>query len=298
MTRGIIVDSTARLTPEDFEEFSAHCVLRTVDLTVRVGEEDRRDSAWTPTEVCSALRRGQRVATSMPEPDAFAHALHELEEAGVDDVLILTMSGEMSGTFKSARAAAASSNLPAEVVDSLTLSAGLVGAARVAAHTSGMELTAAAQEVAHWCRTGTRVAFIPESLDWLQAGGRIGAAAALIGKTLSIVPVLGLSDGRVVTRGKVRTRSKAVAKLADFVRESCDVLGGEAPVDIVVVHSEQDVDGANAAVRELVNAVAEVVAGLGADAQVNVETRVVSTVVTGHVGPGTVGVFVQSRPGG
>lgn len=298
MTRGIIVDSTARLTPEDIKELSAHCVLRTVDLTVRVGEEDRRDSAWTPTEVCSALRRGQRVATSMPEPDAFAHALHELEEAGADDVLILTMSGEMSGTFKSARAAARSSNLPAEVVDSLTLSAGLVGAARVAAYTSGMELTAAAQEVAHWCRTGTRVAFIPESLDWLQAGGRIGAAAALIGKTLSIVPVLGLSDGRVVTRGKVRTRSKAVAKLADFVRESCDVLGGEAPVEVVVVHSEQDVDGANVAARELVDAVAEVVAGPDADAQVNVETRVVSTVVTGHVGPGTVGVFVQSRPSG
>ena len=89
-----------------------------------------------------------------------------------------------------------------------------------------------------------------------------------------------------------------MAKLADFVRKSCDVLGGEAPVDIVVVHSEQDVDGANEAARELVHAVAEVVAGLGGDAQVNVETRVVSTVVTGHVGPGTVGVFVQSRPSG
>ena len=84
----------------------------------------------------------------------------------------------------------------------------------------------------------------------------------------------------------------------DFVRESCDVLGGDEPVDIVVVHSEQDVDGANAAARELVGAVAEVVAGLSVDVQVNVETRVVSTVVTGHVGPGTVGVFVQSRPGG
>ena len=298
MTRGIIVDSTARLTPKDVEEFSARCVVRSVDLTVRVGEEDRCDSAWTPDEVCSALRQGRRVVTSMPEPDAFAQALHELESAGADDVLILTMSGEMSGTAKSARAAAALSPLPVEVVDSRTLSAGLLGAVRVAAHTSGMELTTAAEEVAQWCRTSTRVAFIPESLDWLQTGGRIGAAAALIGKTLSIVPVLGLSDGRVVTRSKVRTRGKAVAKLVDFVRESCDVLGGDEPVDIVVVHSEQDVDGANAAARELVGAVAEVVAGLSVDVQVNVETRVVSTVVTGHVGPGTVGVFVQSRPGG
>ncbi len=298
MTRGIIVDSTACLTQQDFEELSAHCVVRTVDLTVRVGEEDRPDSDWTPQEVCDGLRNGQRVSTSMPEPHAFTQALQELESAGVDDVLILTLSGALSGTAESARAAAASNPIPAEVVDSLTLSAGLLGAVRVAAHTSGVELGAAAKEVAQWCERSTRVAFIPESLDWLHAGGRIGAASALIGKTLSIVPVLGLSDGHVVARTKVRTRSKAVAKLAGFVRESCELLGGHGPVDIVVVHSEQDIDSANVAARELVDAVAEVVDSLGAKVQVRVETRVASTVVTGHVGPGTVGVFVQSRPGG
>lgn len=298
MTRGIIVDSTARLTRQDIEELSAQCVVRTVDLTVRVGEEDRPDSDWTPQEVCDGLRSGQRVSTSMPEPHAFTQALEELKSAGVDDVLILTLSGALSGTAESARTAAVSSPIPAEVVDSLTLSAGLLGAVRVAAHTSGVELGVAAKEVAQWCKSSTRVAFIPESLDWLHAGGRIGAASALIGKTLSIVPVLGLSDGHVVARTKVRTRGKAVAKLADFVKDSCELLGGQGPVDIVVVHSEQDIDSANVAARDLVDAVAEVVDSLGAKVQARVETRVASTVVTGHVGPGTVGIFVQSRPGG
>lgn len=290
MTRGIVVDSTARLTPADLEELSARCVIRVVDLTVRVGDDERPDSAWSPSEVCDALRAGSQVSTSMPSPDAFVHALSELAEAGVEDALIVTMSGAMSGTAEAAKRAAETSAIPVRVVDSQTVSAGVVGAVRVATQTSGMDVDSAAEVVATWCRTSTRIAFIPESLDQLQAGGRIGAAAALIGKALSIVPVLGLTDGAVVTRAKVRTRSKAVARLSAFAREAIADLDGSEGVEIVLLHSEEQLADANRAAHELMDELSDV--------GYPVESRVVSTVITAHVGPGTVGVVVQTRPGG
>lgn len=303
MTRGLVTDSTARLTAADIAQLteSGGVSVRVVDLTVRVGDEERLDSQWEPAHVCAAMRAGQVASTSMPAVSAFSHAFDDLIASGVDDIVVLCMSGALSGTVGAARQAAKHCAVPVRVVDTATVSAGMVGALRQAARCAQVPLDTAAEVVATWCAQSTRVAFIPESLEFLRAGGRIGAAAALLGKTLSIVPLLTLKDGEVTTYAKVRTRGKARAKLVDFVAQAVDAVthsDATQPVEIVFLQSQDGSDADAEALNELRFTVENSPKLAHLVDRAHIETRVISTVITAHVGPGTVGVVVQTRPGG
>lgn len=65
----------------------------------------------------------------------------------------------------------------------------------------------------------TRFVFAPESLLFLQKGGRIGKAAALIGNMISLTPVLTVNDGEASTFSKCRTQKKALAKMLQVLGE-------------------------------------------------------------------------------
>ena len=66
--------------------------------------------------------------------------------------------------------------------------------------------------------SATSALFYVDSLEWLHRGGRIGAAAARFGTALAVKPLLHLSDGRIVPLEKVRTASKAIARLVQLTR--------------------------------------------------------------------------------
>ena len=119
-------------------------------------------------------------------------------------------------------------------------------------------------------------------LDFLQRGGRIGGAQALLGSLLSIKPVIQVKDGVVAEESKQRTRSRALAYLAAKV-------AGDAPLERLAV-----ADGA-------CDDIADVLTQLGA---IEVDHPLVSVqlgpVVGSHTGPNTVGVcyIVSARPAG
>jgi DegV family protein with EDD domain len=61
--------------------------------------------------------------------------------------------------------------------------------------------------------------FLVERLDYLERGGRMGSAQALLGTMLRIKPLLLVEDGEIMPLEKVRTRELAIEKVADFVAE-------------------------------------------------------------------------------
>ena len=67
--------------------------------------------------------------------------------------------------------------------------------------------------------------FYVDTLDYLRRGGRIGAAQALFGQALAVKPILAVVDGRVAPLEKVRTTSRALARLAELAVAT----GGRAP---------------------------------------------------------------------
>jgi DegV family protein with EDD domain len=126
----------------------------------------------------------------------------------------------------------------------------------------------------------TYTLFYVDTLEFLRRGGRISAASALLGTALSVKPILHVVGGEVVLREKVRTASRALARLVELATEAA----GESDVDIAVQHLGA-VDRATA----LHDALRERLEGRVRQAYLSE----VGAVVAAHTGPGVIGVAVH-----
>jgi DegV family protein with EDD domain len=127
----------------------------------------------------------------------------------------------------------------------------------------------------------TRSLFYVDTLEHLRRGGRIGAAASLLGSALMMKPLLLITDGRIAPLEKVRTASRALARLEELAVD----LAGNRDVDMAVQHLAAATRAAALAahLRERVPHLHDLHVGE------------VGPVVGAHVGPGTVGVVVSRR---
>nr|WP_275434493.1 DegV family protein [Brevibacterium ravenspurgense] len=312
----MILDSTVRLCDSDREVIAEAFAgrVRTVDLTVTIDDDEFRDSQLDPSELCSRMRGGSTARTSMPAVEDFAAAIRELLDDGADGVIIITLSAEMSGTYKAATAAAAQvaqergieadgdagaeGVRPGEavgirVIDSRTASAGSVGIAHWAAAYAQQGVAVCGDAAEKAAAQYSATYFVPETLEYLHRGGRIGGAAALFGRALKIVPVLQVDEGRVEPAARVRTTAKAARRAVDEAVAAVDAMrtldGAEnLRVQATVMHPEATDGEASTLFRAILEA---------AQAQWDdVDTAVLSTVVTAHVGPGAAGVEVRLVP--
>ena len=291
MKIGLVTDSTAQLSTAEQEELSRAVggLFAVVPLTVLIGGVAFADGEVGAADLCTKMAEGAEVSTSMATPDQFAEAFAELRERGAEAVIVVTMSAELSGTRDSAVKAAESEEILISVVDSRTTSAGQAGALAVAVAGigQGLDVESIAGTVADWCAGETRTVFAPSSLEYLRRGGRIGAASSLLGRALQIVPVLGLSAGVVVPLARVRTRTKALEKIVALTANAADEISETSDaVRVEVQQAEGDIDDAD--VTTLITRLTEL--GFATS------FRTLSTIITAHVGPGTIGVTVQTVP--
>jgi len=214
----VITDSTAYLPAGLAAARGVRVVPVHVVLAGRPGAEGVDVS---PADVAATLARRGPVTTSRPSPAEFAMAYADAFSAGASGVVSIHLSGRMSGTVASARSAAADSAYDVEVVDSQTLCMGLgfavLAAAAAAARGSS---TAAVAQAAAATAAGTRTLFYVATLEHLRRGGRIGAAASRLGTALAVKPLLHVSAGEVALLEKVRTASRALARLEELAVEA------------------------------------------------------------------------------
>ena len=233
MTIGIVTDSACDLTDEQVAENG----VEVVSLTIRFGADEYVDRTELPTADFYRLLASspELPETAAPAPGAFAEAYARLADRGVDDVIVVNLSSQLSATMQSAQTAAnAFTGARVHVVDSNTITAGL-GTLVVRAAQLARE-GASVAEILHaidTMKTRQRVYGTLDTLENLKKGGRIGGAKAMLGSMLSIKPLLDLSSGRVEEDGKARTRKKALQWLLDRVIaqpvENLCVMHGEAP---------------------------------------------------------------------
>jgi DegV family protein with EDD domain len=142
-------------------------------------------------------------------------------------------------------------------------------------------------EIARVRAGAAKVAFYVDTLEYLRRGGRIGAASAMLGSAFAIKPILTLLDGSIRPLERVRTSSRAIARLADLTASAAaEVVSAGGRVDIAVQHldSADRAESLAATLRERVpQAGLVIVAELGA-------------VVGAHVGPGTLAAVASPRP--
>jgi DegV family protein with EDD domain len=84
-------------------------------------------------------------------------------------------------------------------------------------------------------RRDMKVFFVVDTLEYLQKGGRIGAAAAFLGTLLKVKPILILDDGVIKPLDKVRSKRKALQRLLSELESH--VLPGQ-PVQAIAMHAQ------------------------------------------------------------
>ncbi|MEE1739192.1 DegV family protein [Streptomyces sp. BE147] len=275
----IVTDSTAHLPRQTMERHGITSVPLTVVLGDQALEEGTEISARS---LALALQKRHSVTTSRPSPEVFAAAYRAAAEAGATAIVSLHLSAELSGTYDAALLAAKDAPVPVRVVDTGMVAMALGFCALAAAETADAggsldEAVAAAEKRAE----GTSAYFYVDTLDYLRRGGRIGAAQALLGSALAVKPILQLDDGRIELLEKVRTASKAIARLEEIVAERA----GVGSVDIAVHHLSAP-DRAEALAERL----RERIPGL-----VDLHVSEVGAVIGAHTGPGLLGVVISPR---
>jgi DegV family protein with EDD domain len=273
----VVTDSTSYLPPGLAGQLLVTVVPLHVTLNGRSGVEGVEVH---PADVARALaeRRGA-VSTSRALPSDFAAAFESTLDGGAAGVVAVLMSAALSGTYESARLAARNFGPSVRIVDSHSAAMGLgfavIAAAEVAVDGGSLtDVYGAAVRTAE----ATSTLFYVDTLEHLRRGGRIGTAQALLGTALSVKPILTVVDGAIVLREKVRTASRAVARLEALALEQA----GESTVDIAVHHltSGEKASALAARLRERLPSVRRMY------------SSEVGAAVGAHVGPGVLGVVV------
>lgn len=268
MTTAIVTDSTASL-PEGVRERPD---IRIVPLTFRFGpEESYRDKVdLSNEEFYRKLKEsGDFPTTSQPAAGDFVEAYEAL--SAYDDILVLTLSKKLSGTYNSAVAGAGEVQAAVEVIDtqSAEMGSGLILMEALKTLDAGgdyAEVKKTAEEAVQRCR----VFFAVGTLEYLHRSGRIGQAQRLVGTALDIRPVLTLQDGEVVPHKRARGRRRQMAVIAEEVRPAA-----EKGFPLAFGH---------AAARDALD---DLMDSLGNRGDLVME---IGGVVGSHVGPGTYGV--------
>jgi DegV family protein with EDD domain len=272
----IVVDSTADF-PEAPHRFPG---WRVVPLYVRFGEESYRDYVELgPSEFYAKLRTASDLpTTSQPTPADFLSAYEQL--ADYERIYSIHISGKLSGTIESARAAAAEAGADRiRIVDSDTASAaiamvGLAVQRRLERGTTDEEI----DELVARFRRENGLLFTVDTLEFLARGGRIGRARALAGQVLNVKPILGIQEGEVVPLKRVRGNQKAFMEFVRAFREGSPQGRG---LRVGIAHADAP---------ERAEALAEMVRRERPDAEIELTTTLGAVIGT-HAGPGTVGFF-------
>jgi DegV family protein with EDD domain len=231
MTVKIVTDSSADLPDEVVKALG----ITVIPLYVRFGDEVLRDRVdISEDEFYERLQHDPvHPNTTQPTPQDFVELYQKVGE-GADGIVSIHISSKLSGTCNSALQARETMEAacPIEVVDSeiLSMALGLVVIAAATAAKAGESMDKVVA-VAKQTMPKIRLLALLDTLEYLQKGGRIGKAKALLGSILNVKPILTLKDGEVVPAGQVRTRAKGMDRLFEFVQSTADIQ------ELTVVHS-------------------------------------------------------------
>ena len=216
--------------------------------------------------------------SSQPTPYQFKEIYKDILTEGEEEILTITVGEKLSGTFASAEAA--SKELEKEGSFYLFDSAGgsasqgymVIEAARMAENGAGIEdILAKLREMSQ----KQIVVFLVDSLEYAVKGGRVGSLQSTMASLLRIKPIMQLKDGLIVEAGRVRTYSKALDYIVDYVFEKVS----DRPIKMAVIHagSPDGADKLQEKARNWLNYSEEFVTDMGISVAIN-------------LGPGALGI--------
>lgn len=268
----IVTDSTSDLKKEVIEKHN----ITVVPLNIHIGGKTYLDRVDLEPESFLELMETieELPKSSQPAPGVFKEIYDELGKDG-DQILSIHMTGGMSGTVESAKAAAELTDADVTVIDSRYISHALTfqvleAAEMIMQGKSMEEIVARLDEV----RSKTKLYVVVDTLDNLVKGGRIGKGRAMIGSFLKIKPIASLDDGAYTPVSKARSTKQVIQYLMDDFKERT---AGKTVKGIGIAHAN-GFAMADPLYEQLKDAGYE-------DIKMDFTTPVIST----HTGPGAIG---------
>ena len=287
----IFVDSAANLTDEMIENNAFQGVSYTCSIDGKEMEcyEKGGPSEQLAKKFYDAMGSGSDTKTTLVNAAKIKNAVIPSLEAG-KDVLFITISSQISGTYNQAKMAAEElKELYPErkmlVADSFNAS---LGEGMFAVHAARLgELGEDIETCAKWIedhKLNMNSVFTVSQLKYLKRGGRISTTLAIAGTLLNIKPILkGDANGKIAFAGTERGRKKALARLAELFEKN--VIGPESQT-VCIAHADCLEDAE--LLRDML------IARGATDVVINMYD-----ICTGaHVGPGTVALFFMGKERG
>lgn len=277
----IITDSTCDLREEELKSLN----VKRVPLYVNFKGEVYKD--WveiSPKELVAGVADGADIpSTSQPSPADFASSYKEAIAEGASQILVITISSLLSGTFQSANIASEDIEVPVTVFDSKAASLGVGAMVKKAvkmrdAEKSVENITTVLEKMRD---SNHFLVFTVKNLDFLQKNGRIGGASALLGGLLNIKPLLGVINGKVDSLGRARGEKKAFKEIVKKIKQFRDSHEGIMQIFFLHIQKEDAADKLRQAVIDS-----------GIDF-VDEGSYEIGTVIACHVGPGVYGAYMN-----
>lgn len=231
-----LIDSASDLLPEEAAQLGVTCI----PMQITFGEDTFDDGVTlSHEEFYKKLANSETLpVTSQINPATYEKYYQKLTANG-DELVVITLSSQLSGTCQSARIAAADYPGKVYVVDSLNAAIGerilLQRGLKLAAE--GLSARKIAQTLDEE-KSSIRLVAIIDTLEYLKKGGRISATAALAGGLLGIKPAIQVRDGAVVMAGKARGIKQSHTLLKQLV-ENAGTLDWDKPIAMVYSASDE-----------------------------------------------------------
>lgn len=277
----IMTDSTSYID----ESLRMDLDMKILSLYVSFKDESIKETEIENKVFYEKMEQKGIPVSSQPSIGEIYQGMVDIVSKG-DDLICIFLSSDMSGTYNSAckvreKVLEEYKDAKIYIIDSQSNSMQLGFAAIVAARAAktGKDIEEV-REIAEENIKRSRFLFIPDNLEYLKKGGRIGGASALIGNILKIIPVLTVKDGKTTILKTVRTKTKAVKAMIDKVME--DNL--EYSIKEIIVHHINCYDEA----KDLANKL---------EKKLNISANIVNIgpVIGLHVGPGAIGIAYYTK---
>ena len=218
MSVKFLVDSAADLTLQEAKELG----VTHLPLKVLFGEEEYLDGVTLSHQAFyEKLAAWDKLpTTSQASPAEFEKAFAELTADG-DEVVAITVSSQLSGTYQSACIGADEFEGKVYVVDSMNVTLGerLVLMRGIQLAQTGLSAREIAEKLNEE-KGKIRLYAVLDTLENLKKSGRISAATAIAGTMLSIKPAVAVEEGKVVMAGKARGANQGNKLLKDLVAKT------------------------------------------------------------------------------
>jgi DegV family protein with EDD domain len=261
--------------------------IKVISLSVSFEDESFKEVDMQNSDFYDMMKKRGIPKSSQP----FIGELHEVMKSTIDNgdsLLCIFLSSDMSGTYSSAHMvkemiSTECENAHIEILDSrsncMQLGFAAIVAARAAKEGRSLEEV---KVIAENNIKRSRFLFIPDNLEYLKKGGRIGGASALIGNLLKIIPILTVEDGKTTILTKVRTKKNAINTMIEKMLQDIAQFGiGEISVHHINCYEEA---------KELVDKIK-----VRIESNIHIQICDIGPVIGLHVGHGAIGIVYYTK---